>query len=159
MNERPLPTSPLDDLEDAPFEPLTREQAQALRDCQPPLSPWRLVTIQAVAGAVCAAVAWAVTQRIGIAGSALYGAACCVLPSAVLARGMTRRTSSNLGAAVAGFMFWEMLKMGLAVALLAMAPRVVHDLSWPALLVGLVVCMKVNWLVLLMQRQSVAKDL
>jgi ATP synthase protein I len=54
-------------------------------------------------------------------------------------------------AAAAGFMFWEMLKIGVAVAMLVIAARVVPDLSWPALLVTMVVCMKVNWLALLWQ--------
>jgi ATP synthase protein I len=31
---------------------------------------------------------------------------------------------------------------------------VVPDLSWPALLVALVVCVKVNWLALLWRRRS-----
>ena len=47
------------------------------------------------------------------------------------------------------FMFWEMVKIGVAVAMLLAAPRVVPDLSWPALLVAMIVCMKVNWLALL----------
>jgi len=48
---------------------------------------------------------------------------------------MTRRTSSSPGAAVFGFMFWELVKIAVAVAMLVAAPRVVPDLSWPALLV------------------------
>ena len=52
-------------------------------------------------------------------------------------------------AMAAGFMFWEMLKIGVAVAMLAIAMRVVPNLSWPALLVTMVVCIKVNWVALL----------
>jgi ATP synthase protein I len=48
-------------------------------------------------------------------------------------------------------MFWEMLKIGVAVAMLVIAARVVRELSWPALLATMVVCMKVNWLALLWQ--------
>jgi ATP synthase protein I len=66
---------------------------------------------------------------------------------------MTRRTSSNPGAAVVGFMFWEMVKIGVAVAMLVAAPGVVPGLSWPALLVAMIVCVKVNWLALLWQRR------
>jgi ATP synthase protein I len=61
---------------------------------------------------------------------------------------MTRGTRSVVAAA-AGFMFWETLKIGVAVALLVIAAKVVPDLSWPALLITMVVCMKVNWLALL----------
>jgi len=141
-----------DAVEDPPFKPLSREEAQALRAKHPPVSPWRVVGSQALAGLVCAALTLVVTHREGSAWSALYGAAVTVLPTALLARGMTRRTSSNSGTAVFGFMFWEMVKIAVAVAMLAIAPRVVLDLSWPALLVAMIVCVKVNWLALLWQR-------
>jgi ATP synthase protein I len=78
----------------------------------------------------------------------VYGAAAVVLPNALLARGMTRRTG-NAVASAAGFMFWEMLKIGVAIAMLVIAARVVPDLSWPVLLATMVVGMKVNWLALL----------
>ncbi|MBW8830574.1 MAG: ATP synthase subunit I [Burkholderiales bacterium] len=146
-----------DAVEDPPFKPLSREEAQALRAKHPPVSPWRVVGSQALAGVACAALTWVVTHRDGAAWSALYGAAATVLPTALLARGMTRRTSSNPGAAVFGFMFWEMVKIAVAVAMLAAAPRVVPDLNWPALLVAMIVCVKVNWLALLWQRQPVSE--
>ncbi len=87
--------------------------------------------------------------------SALYGAAAVVLPSALLARGMTRSDSPNPGAAVIGFMLWEALKVGTAVAMLVIAARVVPNLSWPALLVTMVVCIKLNWVALLWRAQAV----
>ena len=52
-------------------------------------------------------------------------------------------------AAATGFMFWEMLKIGVAIAMLAIAVRAVPNLSWPALLVTMVVCIKINWVALL----------
>ena len=130
------------------FKSWTKEQAQAWRSANPSLSPWRVVGAQALAGLVCGALVWGLTQRSGAAWSALYGAAAVVLPSALLARGMTRGTRHPLAAA-AGFMFWEMLKIGVAIAMLLIAVRVVPNLSWPALLVTMVVCIKVNWLALL----------
>jgi ATP synthase protein I len=133
--------------EDVPVEPLTREQAQALRQRLKSVSPWQVVVAQAVVGVVCAALAWVLTQRGDIGVSALYGAAAAVVPSALLARGMGRR-SANAVTAAAGFLVWEMVKIGVAVAMLLLAPRIVQPLSWPALLVGLVVCIKVNWLAL-----------
>ena len=132
------------------FKTLTRDEAQALRARLPMLSPWRVVAAQAVAGVICCAVVWAITQRGSAAWSALYGAAAVVLPGMLLARGMTKRTRSALAAA-AGFMFWEMLKIGVSVAMLVIAARVVRELSWPALLATMVVCMKVNWVALLWQ--------
>ena len=46
-------------------------------------------------------------------------------------------------------MLWEMVKIGVSVAMLVLAPRIVPALSWPALLVAMVVCMKVYWFALL----------
>ncbi len=79
-----------------------------------------------------------------------------MLPSALLARGMTRRTRNPVAAA-AGFMFWEMLKIGVAIAMLVIASKVVPGLSWPALLVTMVVCIKVNWVALLWRGQRTVK--
>jgi ATP synthase protein I len=137
-----------DESDPAPWQTLTAAQAQELRERDPSISPWRVVVAQAVAGVVCVAVVWAVTQRASAAWSALYGAAATVIPGALLARGMTRGTSGPVASA-AGFMFWEMLKVGVAIAMLVIAARVVADLSWPALLVTMVVCIKVNWVALL----------
>ena len=130
------------------FKRWSKEEAQAWRSKNPPLSPWRVVAAQAVAGVLCAALTWAVTQRSEAAGSALYGALAVVVPSALLARGMTRG-ARNPVAVAAGFMFWEMLKIGVAIAMLLIAVKVVPNLSWPALLVTMFVCIKINWIALL----------
>ena len=141
------------------FKLWTKEEAEALRRKYPPVSPWRVVAVQAAAGLVCVAVVWAFTQRSEAAWSALYGATAVVLPSALLARGMTRDLAGNPGAAMFGFMFWEMVKIGVAVAMLVAAIRVVQGLSWPALLVAMIVCMKVNWFALLWRRKPVVNDI
>lgn len=132
----------------AEFKRLTREEAQALRARLASVSPWRVIAAQALAGVLCAVLAWAVTQRIEVGWSALYGAAALVFPSALLARGMSR-SSPNAVTAAAGFLVWEMVKIGAAVAMLLLAPQIVPRLSWPALLVAMLVCIKVNWLALL----------
>lgn len=142
----------VDAADEAPAKPLSREEAQALRERLKSVSPWQVVAAQAVAGVVCAALAWALTQRGSVGMSTLYGAAAAVVPSALLARGMGRR-SANAVSAAAGFLVWEMVKIGAAVAMLLLAPRIVQPLSWPALLVGLVVCIKVNWLALMWRRR------
>lgn len=130
------------------FKRLTPEEARRVRAGIPQVSPWRVVAAQAVAGLVCWAVTWLLTRHSGAAWSALYGAAAVVVPGALLARGMTRGTRSPVAAA-AGFLFWEMLKIGVAVAMLVIAASVVPGLSWPALLITMVVCIKVNWVALL----------
>jgi ATP synthase protein I len=134
--------------DEPPVRRWTPDEAQALRARQPSLSPWKVVAAQAAAGLLCAVLAWLVTQDRAVAWSALYGAAAVVLPSVLLARGMTRGTGSPVALA-AGFLFWELLKIGAAIAMLVIAARVVPQLSWPALLVAMVVCMKVNWVALL----------
>jgi ATP synthase protein I len=105
--------------------------------------------VQVVVGLVVALAAWALTGRQNVGWSAGYGALAVVIPAAVFARGLMGRMSSlNAGTAAFGFMLWEMVKIALTVAMLVAAPRLVSGLSWPALLVGLVLTMKVYWIAL-----------
>ncbi len=138
--------------DDVAYRPLTREEAQKLRQSSPSISPWAVLAGQLVAGVIVALVAWGFTGRLSAGWSALYGALAVVIPGALFARGlMSKVASMNAGAAVAGFFLWEMVKIGMVIAMLFAAPRLVSDLSWPAMLVGLVVTMKVVWLVLVLQ--------
>ncbi len=142
----PQPETPDDEI---PFKPLSAEEARQLRERNPSVSPWRGVVWQAVVGGVLALGAWALTGRPNMGWSAGYGALAVVVPAIIFARGLTGRFSSlNAGTAAVGFMAWEMVKIVVSIVLLAMAPRWVSDLSWPALLVGLVVTMKVYWVAL-----------
>ena len=130
------------------FRPLTAEEAQKLRLQQPLLSIWRVVLAQVVVGLAVAALTWLFTGRVSAAWSAAYGALAVVVPAALFARGLTSKTSTiNSGTAVFAFLLWEMVKIGLTVAMLYAAIWLVKDLSWPAMLVGLVVTMKVYWVV------------
>ncbi|GAC1358620.1 MAG: hypothetical protein NVSMB34_13530 [Variovorax sp.] len=132
---------------DADFKPLTADEARELRARQPSVSPWRVVAGQLVVGLLVALAAWGLTGRQNLGWSAGYGALAVVIPAAVFARGLTGRFSSlNPGTAVFGFFLWEMVKMALSVAMLIAAPRLITALSWPAMLVGLVVTMKAAWL-------------
>ena len=100
----------------------------------------------AVVLAMSAAWIWG---RSSIAFSLMYGAFAVVLPSALFARGMTSRLASvNAVSAALSFAVWQGVKMVLTVLLLALAPKVLNEVSWPALLVGLLLTMKVYWLVL-----------
>lgn len=142
----------LDDAEEdraAPFKALTRQEAQALREKQPPVSPWRVVLSQAGLGLLIAALAWSISGERSAGLSALYGAAVVVMPAALMARGMTGRLAggSPQGRAVS-FMLWQAVKTGLSVCMLVLAPWLLSPLNWPALLVGLVVCLKVYWVAL-----------
>jgi ATP synthase protein I len=141
---------PLEDTEDAsPIKPLTAEQARRLREQNPPVSPWWVVAGQVGVGLVAALAAWALTGRQNVGWSVAYGALCVVIPAAVFARGLTGRFSSlNAGTAAVGFLLWEMVKVALTLAMMFAAPKLVAGLSWPALLVGLVLAMKVYWIAL-----------
>ncbi len=135
--------------DDDVIKPLNREEAEALRLKNPSLSPWVVLAGQAGAGLLLAVLAWLVSGQANVGLSALYGAAAVVLPGALFARGLLSKVSSiNPAAAVTGFFLWEMVKIGLVLAMLFAAPRLVPDLSWPAMLTGLIVTMKVVWLVL-----------
>ena len=139
-------------LDDAPdesgFKALTADEARQVRANLTVVSPWRVVLVQLLVGLACVLLVALVMRQASAVWSALYGVAATVLPSALLARGMTRRVSGAVTAA-AGFLVWEMLKIGTAIAMLLIAAKVVPQLSWPVLLVTMVVCMKVNWFALL----------
>jgi ATP synthase protein I len=135
--------------EEPPFKPLTAEEARRLREEHPLVSPWWVVAGQIVVGVVVALAAWALTGRQNVGWSAGYGALVVVIPAAIFARGLTGRFSSlNAVTAAVGFLVWEMVKIASSIALLAAAPRLVPELSWPALLVGLVLTIKVYWVAL-----------
>jgi ATP synthase protein I len=132
-----------------PFKALTRDEARALAAKDPSVSPWRVIVVQAAVGLVMAAVVGLVTGQQGYVWSVLYGAATVVVPGALMARGMTSRlTSLAPGVSAVSFMLWEFGKIGVSVAMLALAPKLVPGLSWPALLVALIVCIKVYWVAL-----------
>ena len=137
------------------FTPLTAEQAQALREQNPSISPWWVVAGQVVVGVLVVFAAWGVTGKASVAVSAGWGALAVVIPAALFARGVTGQfASANAGSAVLGFFVWEFVKIVVTVGVLFAAHRLVANLSWPAMLVGLVVTMKVYWLALAVKRKS-----
>lgn len=141
--------APLPDDEEFPFRQLTAQEASELRERNPPVSIWWVVAAQLVVGLVVALVAWAATGKQNVGWSAGYGALAVVVPAAMFARGLSGRLASRSpGAATVRFLMWEMGKLGLTAALLLAAPRLVPALSWPALLVGLVLTVKVYWVAL-----------
>ncbi|MDO9316370.1 MAG: ATP synthase subunit I [Burkholderiaceae bacterium] len=139
-----------DEAEDPPIKPLTRDEAQALRAKSPQLSPWRVIAAQVVVGVLMMLGAWCFSDQAGLVQSVLYGAIVAVLPGALMARGMTSRLSSlSVGASVVSVMLWSMVKIGVSIAMLMLAPRLVQPLSWPALLATLVLCVQMYWVALL----------
>jgi ATP synthase protein I len=138
------------------FKPLTAEEARQFSEKNPSVSPAKVVGIQALVGLGVALGAWGLTGKENVGWSAGYGALAVVIPAALFARGLARKMSLEspqaraMGAAF-GFFLWEMVKMALTVAMLFAAPRLVANLSWPAMLVGLVVTMKVYWVALMLR--------
>lgn len=147
---RPARDWDTDESEVAVFEPLTAKQAQALRERSPSLSPWWIVVGQAVVATLVALLTWWLTGRASAGWSAGYGGLAVVIPAALFARGlMSRFSSTNAVTASFGFFVWDLVKISVSVAMLFLAPRMVTDLEWLALLIGLIVTMKVYWLALL----------
>ena len=133
----------------AVVKPLTRDEAELLRRKHSVLSPWWVLAAQTVGGGFVSGVAWWVSGSVAAGWSALYGVAAVVIPGALFARGLMSKVSSiNPAAAVTGFFLWEAVKIGLVLAMLFAAPKLVPNLNWPAMLVGLIVTMKVVWPVL-----------
>jgi ATP synthase protein I len=152
-------TDPWRDEPEAPVKALTREEAQALREREPTVSPWRVLAVQSGVGLVAALIMALVTGQGSIGWSALYGAAAVVLPGALMARGMTSKLSSMTpGTSAVSFMLWEAVKIAVSVVMLMLAPKIVQPLSWPALLVAMVLCMKVYWFALLWRGRSKTTD-
>ena len=128
---------------------LSPAEAQVVRKKNPSLSPGVVLAGQSGAGLVVSLAAWVLTADTSAGWSALYGSMAVVVPGALFARGLMSKVSSiNPAAAVTGFFLWEMVKIGLVLAMLFAAPKLIPDLSWPAMLVGLIVTMKVVWLIL-----------
>lgn len=139
--------SPDDEFDnEPPFTPLTAEQAQSLRNRMPSVSPWWIVGAQVLVGLVAASVAWVLSTDRGVGLSVLYGSWAVALPAALFARAVARR-------AAVGLLVWELAKVGLTVALLGAAPKLVPGLNWLALLAGVILATKMYWVALARMRR------
>lgn len=123
------------------FKPLTAEQARLLRERNPSVSPGWVVAGQIVLGLAGGLIAWLVSGRAAIGWSLLYGAFAVAVPAGVYARALARARASGLPVA-AGVLGWGLVKIVLSVALLVVAPGVVRELSWVAVLVGVILATK-----------------
>ena len=145
-----------DDLEEGGveenFKPLTRQEADKLRQTSPSISAWAVLAGQLATGVIVALAAALLTGRQSVGWSALYGALAVVIPAALFARGLTSKVAlMNPGAAVAGFFLWEMVKIATSVGMLFAAPQLVAELDWLAMLVGLMIVLQVYWVALLVR--------
>ena len=151
-----------DDAQASDFKPLDAEGARRWRQAHPPLPLWRVFVTQACAAVVLVGVVALFSGGDGrLVRSVGYGAVAVLLPSYLFTRVTVRRTrtQAHAAAALVSLMTWEGVKIGLTVALLLAAPRLVTPLSWLALLAGFVVTIKASWValwLLAMRGQSVA---
>lgn len=141
------------------FNTLSAEQARQWRLRQPSRPIWHSLAWQIGMGLVAAVgIGW-VWQSAMLAQSAAYGMSAVVLPQVLLLRGMAGVQGRwSPGALLLRFFVWEMVKIALTVAILFSAIRVLGEMSWPALLAGLVVTMKANWLVLALRTANRSPD-
>lgn len=129
------------------FKPLSAEEVRAWRQRNPQVSPWRVLLLQTVVGALLAFLIGVFTGEWKLAASSAWGSVAVVIPAVVFVRALSRQMRrTQPGAALMGLMVWELVKVVLTVALLLVAPKVISDLSWLALVAGFVVTMKVYWL-------------
>lgn len=151
-------TDAADEGSEPDFKPLSAEDAQAWRQNNPQASPWRVLLLQVGVGAVLALLTGLVSGQWHLAASAAWGSVAVVIPAVVFVRALSRQMRrTQPGSALVGLFVWELVKIVLTVALLLVAPKVISDLSWFALVAGFVVTMKVYWLAMAlgwMQRKS-----
>lgn len=138
------------------FASLTAQQARQWRQSHPQLSLRRVFVMQALAGIVAAAAAGLLTGRPLAAWSAAYGSLAGLLPAALAARRMARWAAPGFspGAALAGLLLWEGVKVSLTLGMLIAAPKILGAPNWPALLIGLALTIKVYWVGLALARSK-----
>jgi ATP synthase protein I len=160
------PALPDEEIKEEVYRRYSPQEAEQLRKTNPPVSPWRVVLWMLMAAVVIGLVSLALFDQI-TALSAAYGSLVVSLPAAVLARGMTSPLSRiNAVSGAFAFMLWEMVKIGLSVGMLMLAPSLIASLNWPALLIGLILTMKVYFVAAIykpkatraMQNEAVAKN-
>ena len=112
---------------------------------------WHVLLAQALVGATAAALVWLFTRQVHVAVSAVYGALAGIVPTLLAGNRMLRWAApgSSPATALVGLLVWEMVRLFLVFGILAMASRVLGEPSWPALLIGLVLAIKVYWVALL----------
>lgn len=140
---------------DLPISSLTRTEAQALVAKHPSMTVWQALASQALFG-VLVALIWGLLSRSPASlMSALYGVAVAVVPSGLMAYGVFGRRAARGAGGVGGLLVWEILKLLMVGAMLAMAPVWIVPLDWVALLVTLVLSLKMVGVALLIwQRRA-----
>lgn len=136
------------------FKPLSPQEAMQWRQRNPLVSPWRVIRMQAVVACIVVVLVWLVGGK-AMAWSAAYGSGAAIFPAVVLARAVHRQMQlKNAGNVFLSFVIWESVKVSLTVVLLLLAPKLVPELNWLALVAGFVVVMKVYWFAAWLQSKA-----
>ena len=147
-----------DGVSEPEYKPLTAAEAQVWRLKNPALSPWRIIGLQAGVGMAMVVLTWLLTDGSGLVASVAWGVMAVVIPAMVFARALNRQMrTGNPKVALVGLFMWELVKIVLTVALMLLAPKMMPDLNWLALVASFVVTIKVYWLAMAlgwMQRKS-----
>lgn len=152
LNTNPRVVAQNSEIEDGDeaFKPLTAQQAHVWRAAQPVTSPWTLLSWQAVVVLLVAGATWWLVGLVQ-AQSFAYGGFAVVLPAMLMVVGLRgalmKRLSVHPAGSLIGFAVFEAVKLLLSVLLMLAAPQAVTNVSWLALLAGVVVALKVHWLV------------
>jgi ATP synthase protein I len=131
---------------------LTPEEAQSLRLQNPSVSPWWVIAAQFGLGLVLVGLLAAFLENQSIAMSAAWGVGIVVLPAMLFARGITSPwLNGDPVKSVLGFFVWESVKLLTSVALMGLANKWQAELSWPAMLLAMLLTLKVYWVALLVR--------
>ncbi|PIT80204.1 ATP synthase subunit I [Limnohabitans sp. 15K] len=151
-------SSAVDAVTEPEFKPLTADEAQAWRLNNPAIMPWRIIGLQMGVGALMVLLTWLLMDPPQMAASVAWGVVAVVIPAMVFVRALSRQIQfGKPKSALMGLFVWELVKIVLTVALLLVAPKVIPDLSWLALVASFVVTTKVYWLAMVLgwvQRKS-----
>lgn len=154
-----------DEVQQDDFKPLTREEALQWRARQSDQSVWQVVRWQIALMVLVCLVSALLTRQSTVVLSVAYGALCSLLPTVLMAYGLSTKAlvrwfgsfpPAGARAMLARVFFWEGIKVVLAITMLGLAPLLIADVSWPGLLAGLVVVLKAYWLAFLPGRRMAA---
>ena len=147
-----------DKSDDVKIPPLTRQEVRVLREklggITLELFLFKVLMWQSLSAVVIAVVTWIVSDSVSAATSALYGAMCVVLPSALVVRTVMKKLRPDVlkhaGGRLTGLVVLELIKILTTICLLLAAPLLMDSPQWVAIVIGFAVTLKVYWVVALM---------
>lgn len=120
-------------------KPLTAEQAAHLRRGMKVISTRQVVIAQWMIGLLISGLTWLWTGSVDKGFSVAWGSISVALPATVFAM----QLQAERGGAIVRFFVGELIKVGMTIVLLVMAPAVISNVSWLALVAGLIVTIHV----------------